>query len=352
MFAFCGILVLLTVLLMQLLSIVLCDVDKINYKTNNGLAKVNYKNRDNSVKRFIRYRTKCVRPRRYNASSSEQLTDPHRQRQPALWIRSGFSRAFSIFHQNNNSASTAGQHTQLKSRKASPHNIQTDDSFLNKTESSHSHQWFHPFHADTINSSTGSGHTQSSQQDAFHQHHFSQSTLDTYSLLKREVREDRPNNFIQNTKFKLILTTFCTACVVFELLETVMEQIPSFHKFAKYIMKLNIGILFLCITQSLQLLDDLLDKLEEQHKAAEESELEEQVNLLLQQKFATEVEAARAYDRAAVEIYAHAAHLNFIYPNLEKDENGSPPRKLSKYRGVKFVNQANAWQVDGTYLGY
>lgn len=169
------------------------------------------------------------------------------------------------------------------------------------------------------------------------------------SALKK-VKKVNKESFLINPKVKLALTTFSTLCVVFELLETLLERVPLFHSFSKKFMKFQFGVLVLCLSEGMHLISELFEHLGEREEAKEETEKDEEIEKVLERTFSSEEEAARAYDATAIELYSHAAQLNFQYPNQEIDENGELPRRQSGYRGVRWNNILNAWQVDCRYL--
>lgn len=146
------------------------------------------------------------------------------------------------------------------------------------------------------------------------------------------------------------MTTFSAFCVLFELLETVVEQFPFFHKFSKRFMKFQFGVFVLCLSQVMHLLSELFEHLGEREEAMEEKDKDEELKHFLDKTFDLEEDAARAYDSAAIELYSYAAQLNFQYPDDNLDENGQPPARQSKYRGVRWNNKLQSWQVDYRYL--
>lgn len=170
-----------------------------------------------------------------------------------------------------------------------------------------------------------------------------------YFMIKKEVKE-RP--WLQHhQRLKIFLTTFSSACIIFELLETFVERIPLLHKRLKFFMKLRVGVLFLCLSHLLHLLHEFLEKLEDREEYIHYLTKKEKIHHLLSVSYDNEMDAAKAYDRAAIELYSTDAILNFHYPACEKDEDGNYPLKMSRFRGVKYCNKLQAWQVDGNYLG-
>lgn len=50
--------------------------------------------------------------------------------------------------------------------------------------------------------------------------------------LPTTTRKEKKESILINPKIKLALTTFSAFCVLFELLETLLEQVPLFHSFS------------------------------------------------------------------------------------------------------------------------
>jgi hypothetical protein len=172
-----------------------------------------------------------------------------------------------------------------------------------------------------------------------------------YKQLKEKALKGKTSSsWLSSPRFKLMMTTFSTFCVVFELCDTFFEQIPAFHAFTKRFFTYRFGVLMLCISQILSHTGDLFESLGKREELLIESELEQEIESTLHQFFPSDEEAARAYDRAVTSLYSQAAQTNFQYPCCDHDENGELPKKQSQYRGVKYHNQMEAWQVDPTFL--
>lgn len=115
-------------------------------------------------------------------------------------------------------------------------------------------------------------------------------------------------------------------------------------------MKFQFGVLVLCLSEGMHLISELFEQLSEREEAKEETEKDQEIEQAIEMTFDSEEEAARAYDATAIDLYSHAAQLNFQYPNQELDANGELPHRQSVYRGVRWNNILNAWQVDCRYL--
>lgn len=172
-----------------------------------------------------------------------------------------------------------------------------------------------------------------------------------YKQLKdKALKGKTSSSWLSSPRFKLLMTTFSTFCVLFELCDTLFEQIPAFHAFTKRIFTYRIGVLMLCLSQILSHTGDLFESLGKREELMIESELEQEIEATLHQFFPSDEEAARAYDRAVTSLYSQAAQTNFQYSCCDHDEDGQLPKKQSKYRGIKYNNKMKSWQVDPTFL--
>lgn len=154
---------------------------------------------------------------------------------------------------------------------------------------------------------------------------------------------------VQNTKFRVILTTLCGICVLFDLAEDILTSIPRLHSFTKRL-KTRQGVFFLTLSSLISALSELIDRLDSRDEALEEDYAEKMAERYLSRSYALEEQAARAYDMAAIAIHGRQASLNFQYPTMDVDREGRLPEKYSEYRGVKWSNEDQAWLVDEAFL--
>jgi hypothetical protein len=180
--------------------------------------------------------------------------------------------------------------------------------------------------------------------------HRNPEKLDIFRQIESTVERQSHHSWMKSTKFKLMITSFGAICIILELFETLLEKLPIFSHFAKKFLHVRLGVLLLCVSQVVHLVEELLENLLEREEAMIENELEEELKTLLKQKFSSEIEAAKAYDKVAMILFGHHVQLNFHYPRTDPDENGEIPRKFSKYRGIRYNNRLNTWHVDGAYL--
>jgi hypothetical protein len=146
-------------------------------------------------------------------------------------------------------------------------------------------------------------------------------------------------------RVRAALTAMCGLCVSLELAEDLIQDIPILDKLAGRF-KIQYAVLFLTLIHLLNNLAELLDNLENQEEFVHRERIKAIILESKNQRFSSEEEAARAYDRAAMEIYGRGAALNFHYPIISDDG------VASRYRGVRWSNESKSWTVDPGSLGY
>ena len=142
-------------------------------------------------------------------------------------------------------------------------------------------------------------------------------------------------------KFRAVMSLICGFCILVEFFEDVLDEyeIPFFLKIKKHT-HLGVGLLLLTLSHVLHSLVEILDTLEDQSAIIEEREKLKEALVFFQGSYASEEEAAKAYDAAALTLFGYNTFTNFV---INQEDYMT---KRSKFRGVIWNNIEQCWKVD------
>lgn len=110
--------------------------------------------------------------------------------------------------------------------------------------------------------------------------------------------------------FKLLLTTTCVCCVLVDLLEELLNEIPYLKKFVGNV-GVHHGVMLLTITHVWSHVTDFSEKLEDMDTENKEIEKKNNVENFVQKLYKTEDAAAHAYDLVTLYTVGKSGSLNF-----------------------------------------
>jgi len=171
------------------------------------------------------------------------------------------------------------------------------------------------------------------------------------SLVSKIVHE------VTHGKIKALLVAGSAFLVFLELFEEVAKEVPILDRFIGHkLATVHHGVFLLTLSHLITTISEVLKATEESVEIKKELKLEEMIHQLSHQHFATETDAAVAFDQLAVRAFGRGAATNFptaVFKNhIHLDSAGQLPQKKSKFRGVVWDNDKSAWIVPSVAFGH
>jgi hypothetical protein len=150
-----------------------------------------------------------------------------------------------------------------------------------------------------------------------------------------DVNVEKIRNRLRLGKIKTVLSIVGGICILIDFFEEFVEDSPYLKR-----LKLGHGLLLLTLANLLQLIFELMEQLEYHNEIHEERSKFKEALEFFQGNYYTDVDAAKAFDKAALAVFGPNAVTNFGI-------QGSTT-KQSKYRGVVWDNADECWKVDSS----
>lgn len=181
-------------------------------------------------------------------------------------------------------------------------------------------------------------------------HEFAHDLKDWEHSLFADInrRLDKVKSSIIKGKIRLLFTFLGVSCVVLELLQDLLQHVPFIYKIIGKLSGKH-GVLLLALQHLFQTVDEILDGMDEGVQLLEQQERQNKLKQKLRHDYASEKDAALAYDDIARELLGPLAAVNFS----TKDDASDPYKTgiRSAYRGIFWNPNTQSWNVNEAALG-